>query len=299
VSRLRSGAMDPAAGGDFAGGASTRPSLVRVLGAAALAALGLAGDARRAAAEDAASRAAPATARSLRTADGAVVRGPLDAPRIALIFTGHEFAEGGSAILDALGRRGASASFFVTGAFLDNPEFAELVHRMVREGHYVGPHSDGHLLYCPWTGPKATLVSRAEFDADLDRNLAKLERLGIPRRSITHFVPPYEWANEEIAAWSRSRGLLLLNPTPGTRAPADYTEDQDPRFVPSQKILDSILDRERNDPSGLNGFLLLMHVGAGPRRTDKLHARLGGLLDALAERGYRFVRVDELLPASR
>jgi peptidoglycan/xylan/chitin deacetylase (PgdA/CDA1 family) len=271
---------------------------LRALGAVALAALGLAASgARQVPGEQATSRAAPAAAPSLATAAGAVVRGPVDASRIALLFTGHEFAEGASVILDELGRRGLAASFFFTGAFLDNPEFAPHVRRMVREGHYVGPHSDGHLLYCPWTGPKTTLVSRAEFDADLDRNLAKLDRFGVPRGSVTHFVPPYEWANEEIAAWSRERGLLLLNPTPGTRAAADYTEDQDPRFVSSGRIVDSILEKERGDPAGLNGFLLLMHVGAGPRRTDKLHLRLGEVLDALTARGYRFVRVDALLPA--
>lgn len=240
---------------------------------------------------------APPPCEGCQLADGAVVRGPGDAARIALIFTGHEFAEGSATILDALGRRGARASFFLTGAFLDNPGFEPAVRRMVREGHYVGPHSDAHLLYCPWSGPKATLVSRAEFDGDLDRNLARLERFGIRRSSVTHFVPPYEWANAEIAAWSRARGLRLLNPTPGTRAPADYTEDHDPRFVSSRRIVESILEREKSDARGLSGFLLLMHVGAGPRRTDKMHDRLGGLLDALAARGYAFVRVDDLVPA--
>jgi endoglucanase len=88
--------------------------------------------------------------------------------------------------------------------------------------------------------------------------------------------------------------------TPGTRASADYTGESDERFVTSQVILDDILDRERTDRHGLNGFLLLMHIGAGPGRQDKFHHRFGELLDALAARGYTFVRVDELLrPAAR
>ncbi len=48
-------------------------------------------------------------------------------------------------------------------------------------------------------------------------------------------------------------------------------------------------------PHGLNGFLLLLHIGAGPKRTDKFHTRFGELLDDLAGKGYQFVRVDELL----
>jgi len=47
-------------------------------------------------------------------------------------------------------------------------------------------------------------------------------------------------------------------------------------------------------PDGLNGFLLLLHVGRRPAR-DKMHDRLPALLDRLMERGYTFVRVDTLL----
>ena len=69
--------------------------------------------------------------------------------------------------------------------------------------------------------------------------------------------------------------------------------------MPSAEIVSSILRAEAADAHGLDGFLLLLHVGAGPRRTDKLHPRFAALLDALAVRGYRFVRVAELLPATR
>ena len=73
-------------------------------------------------------------------------------------------------------------------------------------------------------------------------------------------------------------------------------EDGDPRFVPADRIVDSILRAERTDPDGLDGFLLLMHLGSGPRRTrDHLHDRLDTLLGRIADRGYAFVRVRELL----
>jgi peptidoglycan/xylan/chitin deacetylase (PgdA/CDA1 family) len=233
--------------------------------------------------------------------EGGIVRGRRDARRLALAFTGHEFAEGGEAILDALAARHARASFFLTGVFLRNEAFAPLVRRMVRDGHYVGPHSDAHLLYCPWTGPKVSLVTRAQFDADLDTNLRALAAFGIaPARdtagaSAGFWIPPYEWHNPEQAEWSRARGLTLLNFTPGTRSNADYTEESSDRFVSSDAILRSILDYEQRDSDGLNGFILLLHLGAGPGRQDKMHAKLGALLDALTARGYEFARVDDLL----
>lgn len=224
---------------------------------------------------------------------GAIVRGPLRERRLALVFTGHQFAEGGETILDELARHRARATFFLTGDFLDDPRFRPLVRRIVAEGHGLGPHSDKHLLYCDWTAARRTQVSRELFRTDLLANLAKIERLGVGRPR--YFLPPYEHYNEEIARWSAELGLRLVNFTPGTRSNADYTEDGAPNFVPSRAIFESILRREREDPHGLNGFLLLLHVGAGPGRTDKFHARFGALLEELAGRGYRFVRLEDLL----
>ena len=110
-----------------------------------------------------------------------------------------------------------------------------------------------------------------------------------------YFLPPYEHFNRQIVDWTKVRGLTLVNFTPGTRSNADYTGEADTNFVSSQAIFDSILKREREDPHGLNGFILLFHLGSGPRRQDKFHARFGELLDVLAAKGYQFVRVDELL----
>jgi endoglucanase len=226
---------------------------------------------------------------------GGIVRGPTAARRMALEFTGHEFAEGGAVILDELARRGARASFFLTGDFLRTPEFAPLVRRIVREGHYLGPHSDKHLLYCDWETRDRTLVTKDAFTRDLENNLRAIEAFGVRRADVRYWVPAYEWYNAEIAGWSSNLGLTLVNFTPGTRSNADYAGEADRNFVPSQRIHDSILAREREDPDGLNGYLLLLHIGTGPGRIDKMHARLGSLLDDLSARGYRFVRVDELL----
>jgi len=224
--------------------------------------------------------------------DGAIVRGPTAARRLALVFTGHEFAEGGETIFDELAKHRAKGTFFLTGDFLDNPRFRPVVRRIVAEGHGLGPHSDKHLLYCEWTTARKTLVSRELFRSDLLANLEKIERLGAGRPR--YFLPPYEHYNQDIARWSAELGLRLVNDTPGTRSNADYTEDRSKNFVPSRAIFESILRREREDPHGLNGFLLLLHVGAGPGRTDKFHGRFGALLDDLAGKGYRFVRLEEL-----
>jgi peptidoglycan/xylan/chitin deacetylase (PgdA/CDA1 family) len=231
---------------------------------------------------------------------GAVVRGPRNARKLALVFTADQFAEGAVTILDALRERRIVASFFLTGRFLRNPEFRPVVSRLRSEGHLIGPHSDAHLLYASWDRPPRLLVTRQQFGADLRANLQALDAHHVDSRNIRVFVPPFEHHTEEIARWSREYGLTLVNMTSGTRSHTDYMTDDDPHFLPSQTIAASILDAERSDPEGLNGYLLLMHLGAGPKRTrDHFHNRLGPLLDDLAQRGYQLVRVDELLALDR
>jgi peptidoglycan/xylan/chitin deacetylase (PgdA/CDA1 family) len=227
--------------------------------------------------------------------DSAVIRGPKSTKRIALVFTGHEFAEGAEVILTQLAKHQAKASFFLTGDFLANTNHAPFVRRMLKDAHYLGPHSDKHILYCPWDGPKKTLVSHQEFESDLHKNLAKLRSFGVKPSALRYFLPPYEHYNQEIAIWSKKMGITLVNYTPGTRSNADYTEEADKNFVSSKIILNSIFSTEQQDPHGLNGFLLLLHLGSGPARTDKFHVHFAALLDYLSSKGYQLVRVDELL----
>ncbi len=227
---------------------------------------------------------------------GAIIRGPRDKKWIALEFTGGYYADGGTTILNELKKRSVKASFFFIGDFYRNPAFKSLIERIRDEGHYLGPHSDKHPLYATWENPPKLIISREEFDRDLSQNMLEIVRFGIPKEKARLFIPPYEHFTEEIAEWTRERGMLLINFTPGTRSNADYMEDTDKNFVSAPDMVKSILRKEETDPDGLNGFLLLMHVGAGPGRTrDHLYDYLGELLDELMKRGYHFVRVDEML----
>lgn len=226
---------------------------------------------------------------------GGIVRGDTSAKRLALIFTGGSFADGGDHIRAVLDKKKVKAGFFFTGDFYRTPEFAALIKGLAADGHYLGPHSDKHLLYCDWSDRARTLVTREEFAADLAANYREMEMLGIAKERAPFFIPPYEWYNAEIARWSRELGLVLFNFTPGTSSNADYTTPSMKEYLSSDAIYGRILDYERKDPRGLNGFILLIHVGTDPERTDKLYLRLEGLITELERRGYAFARIDDLL----
>src|SRR4051812_14925556 len=94
---------------------------------------------------------------------GGVIRGDSSKKELALIFTGGDFGEGTAHILDVLRDQRIHASFFVTGDFLRKPEYLPLIQRAIKEGHYVGPHSDRHPLYCPWEDRGKSLLSEDQF----------------------------------------------------------------------------------------------------------------------------------------
>jgi peptidoglycan/xylan/chitin deacetylase (PgdA/CDA1 family) len=122
-----------------------------------------------------------------------------------------------------------------------------------------------------------------------------MARHGIDIRRSTYFLPPYEWYNDSIATWTKELKLQLINYTPGTRSHADYTTDDDKNFRSNEDIYRSIVDLESSRPAGLNGYLLLMHVGAGPGRKEGFHKRFPDLIRHLKAKGYHFQRVDQLL----
>lgn len=224
---------------------------------------------------------------------GAVIRGDTSRKRIALVFTGGDFSEGTAPILDILEKRHVKAGIFVTGGYLRHAGNEALIRRAIRDGHYVGPHSDQHLLYCAWEDRERSLVTESQFKADLEKNLSDLKRLGAPLGSPALFIPPYEWFNADQVRWAKSMNVRLFNFTPGSGSSRDYMPETDPRFVASQNIYSDILTYEKRDPHGLNGYILLLHLGAD--RKDKFYPLLDSLIPELEARGYQFVRIDEML----
>jgi peptidoglycan/xylan/chitin deacetylase (PgdA/CDA1 family) len=253
----------------------------------------------RGTASDRAIQTRPTTQAALRfTFDhGGIIRGGTSKKQLALIFTAGDFGDGSAHVLDTLKKQRVKGSFFVTGAYVRKPEYGQYLRRMVAEGHYLGPHSDSHPLYCPWEDREKTLVTREFFEQDLRKSIAGLQAFGALRDQPTYFIPPYEWFNNDQARWAREMGVTLFNFTPGTGSNRDYVPENAKKFVASKVIYDDILKYERKDPHGLNGFLLILHLGAD--RKDKMYLLLEPLMNELRTRGYSFVRIDELIPGSR
>jgi len=225
---------------------------------------------------------------------GGIVRGDCAQKKIALVFTGGAYGEGSEHILDVLARRNIKAGFFVTGDFLRQEAHHPFLRRMAKESHYLGPHSDSHPLYCPWEDRNKTLVTKEFFKEDLQKNIDDLKVFGAMQDAgPIYFIPPYEWYNEDQSEWSKEMGVVLFNFTSGSGSNRDWIPENHPKFASSQAILEGVLEYEQKDPDGLNGFLLLLHLGA--QREDKMFLLLEPLLEELTKRGYEFIRMDKML----
>lgn len=211
------------------------------------------------------------------------------------MFTGHAFADGGTSILQTLQQQNIKASFFFTGDFYRNKNFQPIIQQLKKKGHYLGAHSDKHLLYNDWSKRDSLLVTKQQFRKDLLQNYAEMKKFGISKTDATFFLPPYEWYNDSIAACTKEMGLQLINYSPGTRSAADYTWPELPNFQSSEAIYRSIFNYEQTKPAGLNGFILLLHIGTDPKRTDKFYQQLANLIDTLKAKGYSFKTIDHLL----
>jgi len=115
----------------------------------------------------------------------------------------------------------------------------------------------------------------------------------VKKKDARFFLPPYEWYNDTIAAWTKEMSLQLINYTPGTLSHTDYTTPEAKNYRSSEAIYQTIIDYEKS--KGLNGFILLVHIGTDPKRTDKFYDHLPALLKWLKSKNYHLQKIDKLL----
>lgn len=229
-----------------------------------------------------------------RFVDGGIVQTDLTKKQINLVFTGNEYADGAKKIRKALRKNRVKASFFFTGDFLRKRKFKSFVKAIIKDGHYVGAHSDQYLQYCQFANKNSLLIDKALFIRDLKENFIELAKFDIQKSVAPLFVPPYELYNDSISQWSKELGLTLVNFTPGTRCSADNTiPEMREKYFSSEEIYNSILTVESKET--LNGHILLFHIGTDPRRTDKFYTRLSSLISELKSKGYEFTELTKAI----
>jgi peptidoglycan/xylan/chitin deacetylase (PgdA/CDA1 family) len=227
----------------------------------------------------------------VKDSQGAIIWIDTTVKEVYLVFSADERGEGMMHVMNVLRRHDAGGSFFLTGNYLRNPVNRKVIERMMNEGHFIGPHSDRHLLYATWEKRDSLLVTREQFVRDLEANYEALAEYGIESEGIRWFLAPYEWYNRVIAGWCDEIGVTLINFTHGTGTNADYTTPDMKNYRSSDQLIEGLKRFEAGSEHGLNGAIILIHPGTEPSRTDKLYLRLDEMMDYYKEKGYKFKKL--------
>ncbi len=221
-----------------------------------------------------------------------VVRIKPEEKNIFLVFTADSMFQGGEAILKTLKKNKIKGSFFFTGNALRMEEHKDIIEKIIKDEHYVGGHSDSHMLYAGWDNRDSLIVTYAQIEDDIIANARELEKFGITKEKSLWFLPPYEYYNDESVRITESLGYKVLNYTPGTATPADYTIPSMKNYRSSQQLIDQLYNFEVVE--GLSGAIILVHPGVSEERTDRLYDRLDEIIKHMTKQGYTFKSLNEI-----
>lgn len=180
-------------------------------------------------------------------------------PLVALTFDDGPRSSTTGPLLDGLALREVPATFFLVGNRIPGNE--DLVRRMAAEGHQIGIHTYDHV--------KLKGLSRQDFDLQVGKTRALITRLA--GEGNYWLRPPYGLLDKNAEGWCGGPVILW------SVDPEDWNDKNTPRIV------EHIVSRAQD------GDVILLH----DIYPTSVEAALQ-VVDALHERGFLFVTVDEL-----
>jgi peptidoglycan-N-acetylglucosamine deacetylase len=161
------------------------------------------------------------------------------------------------------------ATFFCIG--LNAMAYPDEVRKIRDEGHSLGNHT--------WSHPFLPELSRPQLTEQLDR---AAERIAVAAGGAQprFFRPPYGSRTPEVLGWLEEFDIMTVL---WDVAPDDWA-------MPG---VDSIATRTVDETT--DGSIILLHDGGGDR--SQTVAALPLIIESLLERGFQFVRVDDLAHA--
>ena len=199
----------------------------------------------------------------------AVYLGDTTQPVIYLTFDAGYENGATEKILDTLKEKQVSAAFFLVGNYLQRN--ADLVRRMVSEGHIVGNHTMNHPDMASITDPEA-FARELQGLEDLYREVTGQE---LPK----YYRPPQGIYSRENLQLAKDLGYRTVF---WSLAYVDWNNDAQPS---REYALEKLIPRTHK------GAIVLLHSTSSTNGEI-----LGELIDTWTEMGYRFGTLDELFP---
>jgi peptidoglycan/xylan/chitin deacetylase (PgdA/CDA1 family) len=224
-----------------------------------------------------------------------LIRAPVGQHEVLLTFDGGSGDSATEAILDDLQREHVRATFFLTGMYMRH--YPDLVRRIAEAGYVVGNHtfSHPHLTTYSFDHRQATLPGVTEdFVRDQLLKAAELYKLITGKNMAPYWRAPFGEFNSEILAWAHAAGFNAVYWTPHLDTLDWVASPADPLFRTPQQILAGLLKRAATGPDGVDGGIILMHLGSERPQNQRVDVILPPLIESLKRENYRFVTVDQV-----
>jgi len=233
-----------------------------------------------------------------------ITRGSLMKKELSLTFDGGSEATDADEILKILRERDIKTTIFLTGGFIER--YPELVKKMAEDGHEIGNHSltHPHLTTFESNFKQQTLpgIDR-EFIIRQLKETAKIFRELTGKDMIPYWRAPYGEQNAEIRQWAYKAGFTHVGWTTGYRNresldTLDWVSNEESEFYYSaDEIKERVLNFDK-EGNGVSGGIVLMHLGT-ERKESHAYTKLPEIIDTLTDRGYKIVKVTELLSSRK
>ena len=225
---------------------------------------------------------------------------------IALTFDGASNSSAVGDILDTLKSSAVKATMFVTGDFIR--AFPDAVRRIVADGHDVGNHTFSHPHLTSWAQDHTHTTLPDVSEAFVCNQLRHTDSLFL---ALTggHLAPlwraPFGEKNRAICVWAQRCGYLHVGWRQGRSwrdglDSNDWVPDEEtPGFHTPEQVVEKILALANDPPDGINGGIILMHLGSLRKEArSQMYRMLGKLIDDLKAQEYTFVTTTEMLKES-
>lgn len=182
---------------------------------------------------------------------------------VAITFDASWGAENTVKILDILDKYNAKATFFLVGIWVD--DYPEMVKEISKRGHEIGNHSTTH--------PHMNSLSEAEIEKELTTTTEKIKKL--TGKDVKLFRPPFGEYNNRVVLTARRLGYQVIQWDVDSLDWKDLSPD-----AMAKRIL----------PKTKEGSIILFHNDG--KHTPEV---LPTILEELKNKGYKFVRVSDLI----
>ncbi len=214
---------------------------------------------------------------------------------IAFTFDGGSDDAHTREILQTLREQNVRCTLFLTGKFME--QHPDLVKQMLRDGHEIGNHTYSHPHLTTYADNRRQETRPEVTFRFLKRQLTRTD-------SIFHLITgehlkpywraPYGEFNPQILTWAAQIGYLHIHWTRGFDT-YDWVTDASSRLYRTpQQIFSNIMNQEKQRRTGLNGIIVLMHLGSH-RNNNHIFEILPELIRAVRKKGYSIGTISELL----